>query len=87
MDANEGSTVNPNKEAVRCIAVVGGLRIEGDVHVLTGSRLTDTLNSRSKDFIVMTDPVIRDAVTGDEITRPPYVAVNRVEAAVVYPIE
>ena len=79
--------MNPSKEAVRCIVVVGGLHIEGDVHVLTGSRLTDTLNSRSKDFIAMTDPVIRDAVTGDEIARPPYVAVNRIEAAVVYPID
>jgi len=67
--------------------VAGSWRIEANVHVLAGSRLTDALNSRSKDYMALTDPVVFDAVTGEELYRPPYVAVNRNAILAVFPLE
>ncbi len=76
-----------SKDKVRCMVIVGGLRIEGDIHVVAGSRLTDALNSRAKEYIAVTDPVVYDAVTGEELRRPPYVAINRLTASAVFPLE
>lgn len=75
------------KDKIRCVMVVEGWRIEGDVHVVSGSRLTDALNSRSKDYIAVTDAVVFDASTGQELYRPAYVAVNRLTASAVFPVE
>lgn len=76
-----------SKDKVRCVIVAANWRIEGDVHVLAGSRLTDALNSKAKDFIAVTDAVVFDATTGKELFRPPYVAVNRENMAVIFPVE
>lgn len=75
------------KEKIRCVIAVEGWRIEGDVNVVSGSRLTDALNSRSKDYIAVTDAVVFDAATGQELYRPAYVAVNRLTASAVFPVE
>jgi hypothetical protein len=75
------------KDKIRCVMIVDGWRVEGDVHVVTGSRLTDALNSRSKDYIAVTDAVVYDMTTGEELYRPSYVAVNRLTAGAVLPLE
>lgn len=76
-----------SKDKVRCVMVATTWRIEGDVHVLAGSRLTDAMNSKAKDFIAVTDSVVFDASTGKELFRPSYVAVNRSSIAVIFPAE
>lgn len=76
-----------SKDKVRCIMVASTWRIEGDVHVLAGSRLTDAMNSKAKDFVAVTEAVVYDASTGKELFRPPYVAVNRASIAVIFPAE
>lgn len=76
-----------SKDRVRCVIVSGTWRIEGDMHVLAGSRLTDALNSKAKDFIAVTDAVVFDAVSGRELFRPGYLAVNRDAISVVFPLE
>jgi len=79
--------VYTSKDKVRCVIVASTWRIEGDVHVLAGSRLTDSLNSKAKDFIAVTDATVYDAVTGKQLFDPPYVAVNRESISVVFPVE
>ena len=54
---------------------------------MSGSRLTDALNSRSKDYIAVTDAVVSDVSTGQELYRPAYVAVNRLTVFAVFPLE
>lgn len=78
--------VYTSKDKTRCVIIAAGWRLEGDLHTLAGSRLTDSLNSRSKDFLALTDAVITDAITGEEISRPSYLAVNREAIAVIYPL-
>lgn len=75
-----------SKDKVRCVVVAEGWHIEGDLHVLAGSRLTDNLNSRSKDFIAMTNAVVSDAKSGLELYRPSYLAVHRNSIAVIFPL-
>jgi len=79
--------VYTSKDKTRCVIIAAGWRIEGDMHILAGSRLTDSLNSRSKDFIALTDAVVSDVATGQEIHRPKYLAINRVAIAVIFPLE
>ena len=47
-----------SKDKVRAVIVSGGFRIEGDLHILAGTRLTDALNSKGKDFFPVTDATI-----------------------------
>jgi len=79
--------VYTSKDKIRCVIVAEGWHIEGDIHLLAGSRLTDNLNSRTKDFIAVTDAVVSDAKTSTELYRPSYVAVHRNSIAVIFPIE
>lgn len=76
-----------SKDQVRCVIVTGGWRIEGDMHILSGSRMTDSLNSKAKDFIAVTNAVVFEADSGRELYRTPYAAVNRDTISVVFPIE
>jgi hypothetical protein len=76
-----------NKDKVRCILVIGQWRVEADVHVLSGSRLTDALNSKAKDFIAVTDAKVYDMASNQVLYAPQYLAVNRDSIAVIFPIE
>ncbi len=44
-----------SKDRVRVMVITGAFRIEGEMHVLVGSRITDALNSKTKDFLALTD--------------------------------
>jgi hypothetical protein len=75
------------KDRVRVMIVTSGFRIEGDIHVLAGSRLTDALNSKSKEYFALTDASVY-AMQGDAVLySPPYIAVNRASIACIFPIE
>ncbi len=75
-----------SKDKVRCVVVASGWRIEGDVHVLSGSRLTDSLNSGSKDFIAVTDARVFDLSGGEPAFTPTYLAVNRRSISLIFPL-
>jgi hypothetical protein len=66
-----------SKSKVRVFAMVEGWRIEGDLHVLDGSRLTDSINSKTKDFLAVTDATIFDATSGARLFETPFLALNR----------
>lgn len=78
--------MHTSKDKVRCILVIATWQIEGDVHVLSDSRLTDTLNAKTKGFFAVTDAVVTDVASGRELFRPPYMAVNRDSIALVFPL-
>ena len=86
MDAAEGhdSTMFVTKHKIRVVAVVDGWRIEGDMHVLSGSRLTDAINSRAKDFLAVTDAVIFDTKTNAQLFDTEYLALNRDAISLIF---
>jgi hypothetical protein len=79
--------VYATKDKVRVTVIMDAYRIEGDIHILVGSRLTDALNSKAKDFFAITNAKVY-RVTGDEVMwETEYLAVNRESIACLFPLE
>ncbi len=78
------STRFVSKTKVRVVAVVDSWRIEGDMHILSGSRLTDSINTKSKDFIAVTDASIFDASSSALLFETPYLALNRDAISMIF---
>jgi hypothetical protein len=76
-----------SKEKVAVVVLTGDWRVEGDIYVLAESRLTDALNSRSKDFMAITDATIQDAKTGSLIARTKFLDINRTAISIIYTID
>ncbi len=75
------------KERVRVVVVMAAFRVEGDIYVLSGSRLTDALNSKAKDFFALTDAKVFRIETDELVFQPSYLAVNRDSIACLFPLE
>ena len=66
-----------HKDRLHVVILTRGMQIEGDLHVLAGSRLTDALNSKGKDFFPVTDARICQIGSEDTLYSVQYIAVNR----------
>lgn len=75
------------KDVVRVVAITKDHRIEGNMHVLEGARLTDSLNSHSKDFYALTDARILRLDDNTVIASPPYIAVARQALSAIFPVD
>jgi hypothetical protein len=76
------------KDRVRVMIIItAGFRIEGEVHILSGSRLTDALNAKAKDFFALTDARVFRAVDDTLLYAPSYIAVNRESIACIFPLD
>lgn len=79
--------VYTSKDRIKVTIATTMYRIEGEMHVLSGSRLTDALNSKSKDFLAITDAKVYD-ITGNQLLfEPSYMAVGRESITIVFPME
>lgn len=76
-----------NKDKVRVLIATDKYRIEGDMHILSGSRLTDALNSKAKDFLAITDAKVFDLDGDAPLYEPEYIAVNRESISAIFPLE
>jgi hypothetical protein len=76
-----------SKDKVRVMIVLADFRIEGDMHVLVGSRLTDALNSKAKDFLAVTAARVRRVDDDAVLYEPEYAAVNRDAIQALFPLE
>lgn len=75
-------------QQVKCVVLAaGGWRVEGTVHVMSGTRLTDMMNSSTKSFLPITEAVVFDTASGEILFRPPYLALNRAQIAVIFPAD
>ena len=77
--------VYTSKDRVRVVLATNVYRVEGDMHVLAGSRLTDALNSKAKDFFAITDAKVFDMNTGELRFEPEYIAVARDSISIIFP--
>lgn len=76
-----------SKDRVRVVVVTGSYRVEGDIHILAGSRLTDALNSKAKDFFALTGASVYRLSDDKLVYEPSYLAVNREAIDCIFPIE
>lgn len=75
-----------SKEKIKVVILTGLYRIEGEMHLVSGSRLTDIVNVKTKDFFPITNAKI--FTESDELLYSlNYVAVNREEIVAIFPIE
>jgi hypothetical protein len=75
------------KDKVQVVVYVDDWRVEGDLHVLSESRLTDALNARMKDFLAITDATIYDARSGETLVKTKFLDVNRTSISIIYTID
>jgi hypothetical protein len=76
-----------SKDKVRVVIITNAYRMEGDLYILPGSRLTDALNVKAKDFFAMTDVKVYRIVDDALLWQPSYLAVNREAIACIFPVE
>ncbi len=76
-----------SKDRVRVMIITELYVIEGDVHVLVGSRLTDALDSRAKDVFSVTEVTIKQVVTDYVLFTPPYMAINRDAIHMIFEVD
>lgn len=79
--------VYTSKDRVRVVVATGTYRVEGEMHVLAGSRLTDALNSKAKDFFAITDAKVFRLEDDSLLAEPGYIAVNRESITFIFPAE
>jgi hypothetical protein len=83
----EADSMYATKDKVRVMIIMGSFRVEGDIHILVGSRLTDALNSKAKDFFALTNSQIRRLEDETVIYAPAYLAINREAITAIFPLE
>ena len=76
-----------NKDKVRVVVFIGEWRIEGDLHVLAESRLTDALNAKTKEFLAITDAKIYDAKSGVLSHESKFIDVNRAQVSMIFAVD
>jgi hypothetical protein len=79
--------VYTSKDTVRVMIITKDHRIEGEIHIIEGSRLTDALNSKAKDFYAITVAKVYRVSDGALIASPPYIAVARDAITAIFPVE
>ncbi len=75
------------KEKIRVMIYTDQLRISGNIYYVKGTRLTDTLNVKVKDFIPVTEAVVMKIDENVVVAEVPYLAVYRDAIRVVFPVE
>lgn len=78
--------VYTNKDKVKVSISTNVYRVEGDMYVLSGSRLTDALNSKAKEFFAITDAQVYDMGSGDLLYETEYLAVSRLGIITIFPL-
>jgi|GEM_PF-5095825 len=75
------------KEKLRVVVYAGQYRIIGNIYYVPGTRLTDTLNVKVKDFIPLTEAIVMDDKENAVLVEVPYLAVYRDSIIFVHPAE
>lgn len=83
----ELAVVYTPKDKVRVCVCTSLYRIVGDMYVLPGSRITDIMNVKAKDFIPVTNAVFYHPYEGRAFAQVAYTAVNRDSILMVFPTD
>lgn len=75
-----------DKEKIAVVILTGDYRIEGEMYLVSGSRLTDIVNIKTKDFFPITGAKVYSS-SGEVIYNLNYLAVNRDAILAIFPKE
>ncbi|MDO8879404.1 MAG: hypothetical protein Q7W44_01160 [Coriobacteriia bacterium] len=76
-----------NKDTIRVMIITKDHRIEGEMHIIQGARLTDSLNSKNKDFYAITSATIHRVEDDLLVASPPFIVVAREAISAIFPVE
>jgi hypothetical protein len=79
--------VYTKKDRVRVMIMTAGFRVEGDFNLLEGSRLLDSVNSKAKDFVALTDAKVFQTGATQPTYTTPFIAFNRMAITAIMPLE
>jgi hypothetical protein len=72
---------------MRVVICTSLYRVEGDMYLVPGSRLTDIVNVKTKDFFPITDAKILSPTEDKVLYTLDFVAINREEIIMIFPLE
>ncbi|MRS12860.1 MAG: hypothetical protein EG823_07285 [Actinobacteria bacterium] len=75
------------RDTVRVMIITKDHHIEGDMHILEGARLSDSLNSKTKDFYAVTNATIHRVEDERLIAAPSFIVVGREAISAIFPVE
>ena len=75
-----------SKQKINVVILTNSVRIEGEMHLVSGTRLTDIVNVKTKDFFPITDAKVFGG-SGSLIYDLNYIAVNRDEIVAIFPVD
>ncbi|MCK4778452.1 MAG: hypothetical protein KAS39_08715 [Actinomycetia bacterium] len=74
------------KEIVRVMVYTARYRIEADLHIISGSRLTDIMNVKTKDFLPLTNVKILSSDEDKVLQQASYAAILRDSIIIISPL-
>lgn len=80
--------MHAKKEKIRVEVYTNLHRIEADLHIFAGARLTDIMQSReTASFFALTDVVVHEIATGKELFRSDFVDISRNHIVMIRPMD
>jgi len=80
--------MHAKKEKIRVEIFTNLHRIEADLHIFAGARLTDIMQSReTSSFFALTDVTVYDISGENELFRADFIDINRNHIVMVRPFE
>jgi hypothetical protein len=74
------------KEKIRVMIYTARYRVEADLHIIPGSRLTDIMNVKSKDFLPLTNVKILSSDEDEILQEASYAAILRDSIIIISPV-
>lgn len=74
------------KERIRVTICTSLYRIEGEMYMLPGSRLTDLMNVKAKDFLPVTDVTFYHPYENKVFAKVDFAVVNRDSVLAIFPV-
>ncbi|MDO8885879.1 hypothetical protein [Candidatus Oleimmundimicrobium sp.] len=75
------------KQKIRVMMCTSLYRIEGDMYIIPGSRITDMFNVKTHDFFPLTNVKVTHSVEDKVFYEVGYAAIHRDSVLLVFPIE
>lgn len=78
--------MDAEREKLKVVICTSLYRIEGEMYILPGSRLTDQLNARTHDFLPITKAKVLSATQDKVLYEADYLALSREAILMVFPL-
>lgn len=80
--------MHTQKDKLRVMVCTSLYRVEGDMHLLPGSRLTDIVNVKTgKDFFPITNAKVWSTTEDRVLYSADFVTINRESIIMIFPLE